>query len=232
MCDNFSTFLTLQLSRLDQAVEDCTKAIELDEKYVKAYARRAATYKTLEQFEEAVRDYEQICKLDPSRQNKQALQDAKIELKKSKRKDYYKILGVAKDANDDQIKKAYRKRAMLHHPDRHSHDTPEKQKEEERIFKDVGEAYAVLSDPKKRARFDSGVDLDDDGGMGGGGFGGMDANNIFQMFFGGGAGGGDFNFTNDSFGGGFPGGHSHHHRRQQQQQQQRGGFPGGFQFQF
>lgn len=60
---------------------------------------------------------------------------------------------------------------MLYFIDRHSHDTPEKQKEEERIFKDVGEAYAVLSDPKKRSRFDSGVDLDDDGGMGGG-FGG------------------------------------------------------------
>ena len=60
---------------------------------------------------------------------------------------------------------------LLYFIDRHSHDTPEKQKEEERIFKDVGEAYAVLSDPKKRSRFDSGVDLDDDGGMGGG-FGG------------------------------------------------------------
>lgn len=62
--------------------------------------------------------------------------------------------------------------------DRHSHDTPEKQKEEERIFKDVGEAYAVLSDAKKRARYDSGADLEDEGH---GGFGGM---SIYSIEFG------------------------------------------------
>lgn len=49
-------------------------------------------------------------------ENKQAVQTAKLELKKSKRKDYYKILGVDKSVTDDQLKKAYRKRAMLHHP--------------------------------------------------------------------------------------------------------------------
>jgi len=49
-------------------------------------------------------------------ENKRLLQDAKLELKTSKRKDYYKILGVVKTASDDEIKKAYRKRALVHHP--------------------------------------------------------------------------------------------------------------------
>ena len=49
-------------------------------------------------------------------EHQQLLKNAKLELKKSKRKDYYKILGCSKDADDDTIKKAYRKRALLHHP--------------------------------------------------------------------------------------------------------------------
>ena len=71
----------------------------------------------LEMYDEAVRDYELANKMDHgNREVRQLLQQAKLELKKSKRKDYYKILGVAKDANDDDIKKAYRKRALVHHP--------------------------------------------------------------------------------------------------------------------
>merc|ERR1712152_7503 len=116
------------------------------------------------------------------------LQEAKLELKKSKRKDYYKILGVEKSANEDEIKKAYRKRAMVHHPDRHSSASDDEKKEHETKFKEVGEAYAILSDEKKRRMYDSGQDLED-GGCGGG-FHDVDPNSIFQAFFGGGGMGG------------------------------------------
>jgi len=60
-----------------------------------------------------------------------------LELKKSKRKDFYKILGVEKTANDDEIKKAYRKRAMVHHPDRHSSASDDEKKDHETKFKEV-----------------------------------------------------------------------------------------------
>jgi DnaJ family protein C protein 7 len=131
------------------------------------------------------------------------LQKAELELKKSQRKDYYKILGVSKDASDSEIKKAYRKLALQNHPDKN----PDDQKAEAR-FKEIGEAYAILSDPQKRQRFDSGLDLEG-GGMGGFDGGGVDINDVFAQMFGGGMGGG---FPGGA-GGGFPG--------------NAGGFPGG-----
>lgn len=86
-------------------------------------------------------------------------------------------MGVTKTATDDEIKKAYRKRALMHHPDRFPNESEEVKKEEERKFKEVGEAYAVLSDAKKRSRYDNGQDLDDLGG------GGMSAGRLIEFLF-------------------------------------------------
>ncbi|XP_072142026.1 dnaJ homolog subfamily C member 7-like isoform X1 [Dermacentor andersoni] len=150
-----------KINKLNQTVEDCTTAISLNEDYLKAYLRRAKTYMDLEMYEEAVRDYERILRKDHTRENKRLLDQAKLELKKSKRKDYYKVLGIPKDATVDDIKKAYRKRALLHHPDRHSNASEDMKREQEKKFKELGEAYNILSDPKKRMRYDEGRDLED-----------------------------------------------------------------------
>ncbi|XP_064466243.1 dnaJ homolog subfamily C member 7-like isoform X5 [Ornithodoros turicata] len=198
-----------KINKLNQAVDDCTAAIKLDENYIKAYMRRAKCYTDLEMYEEAVRDYEHIFRKDRSRENKKLLDQAKLELKKSKRKDYYKVLGVPKNATEDDIKKAYRKRALLHHPDRHSNASDDMKREQEKKFKELGEAYNILSDPKKRTRYDNGFDLDDSDGMGSE----VDPH-VFQAFFGG-------------PGGFFPGGNSF-----QSGPQSGFGFPGGFTFQF
>jgi len=177
-----------KLKKTAESIADCDKALELDPNYTKALLRRAKTYMETEQYEDAIRDYEKVLKVDRGNMEyRQLLQEAKLELKKSKRKDYYKILAVDKNANEEEIKKAYRKRAMVHHPDRHSGATEAEQKDHEHKFKEVGEAYAILSDEKKRRMYDSGQDLE---GGEGHGFHDVDPNSIFQAFFGGGGMGG------------------------------------------
>jgi molecular chaperone DnaJ len=90
------------------------------------------------------------------------------------KRDYYETLGVPKNASEEEIKKAYRKLAMKHHPDRNHGDTS---KEAEAKFKEVKEAYEMLSDPQKRAAYDqyghAGVDPNMRGGPGPEGFGGF-----------------------------------------------------------
>jgi molecular chaperone DnaJ len=110
---------------------------------------------------------------------------------------YYDILGVSKESSAEEVKKAYRKLAQEHHPDKHGGDDAR--------FKKINEAYQTLSDPQKRQAYDQfGAQYDQAGGFGGaggpGGFGGFDfsgfqggagdLNDIFEMFFSGGRGGG------------------------------------------
>jgi molecular chaperone DnaJ len=106
----------------------------------------------------------------------------------SEKRDYYEILGVAKNADDAEIKKAYRKLALKYHPDKNPDDTSAEEK-----FKEAAEAYEILSDSQKRAQYDRFGHA----GMGGAGFGGggMNMDDIFSQFgdvFGSAFGGGSF----------------------------------------
>ena len=85
-------------------------------------------------------------------------------------KDYYEVLGLQKGASEDEIKRAFRKLAIKYHPDKNQGNA-----EAEAKFKEINEAYQVLSDPEKKARYDQYGTVDFDGSrFGSGGFGGFD----------------------------------------------------------
>lgn len=112
----------------------------------------------------------------------------------AEKRDYYEVLGLQKGASDDEIKKAFRKLAMKYHPDRNPDDKAAEEK-----FKEINEAYAVLSDAEKKEKYDrfGHAGVDPNAGFGQGGFSGGGFEDIFDMF------GGMFS---GGFGGGFGGG--------------------------
>src|SRR6266567_1039930 len=97
----------------------------------------------------------------------------------TQKRDYYEVLGVARDCSAEELKKAYRKLAMQYHPDRNQGDPSAEER-----FKEIGEAYSVLSDSDKRQRYDAfghaGDQVPDFGG-----FSFESAFDLFDMFFGG-----------------------------------------------
>lgn len=126
----------------------------------------------------------------------------------TQKRDYYEVLGVARDSSDDDIKKAYRKLAVKYHPDKNPGDKAAEEK-----FKELGEAYEILSNADKRAAYDRyGHGAFAQGGVGAGGFGGgggfHDPFDVFREVFGGGGGGGIFGDIFETAFGGAGGGRS------------------------
>lgn len=125
----------------------------------------------------------------------------------AEKRDYYEVLGVNKSSTPDEIKSAYRKAALKWHPDKWVNGTDEEKKTAEEKFKEASEAYSVLSDPDKKARYDrygfTGMDGGSAGAGGFSGFGDFDLNDILNSVFGRG-----FDFGGFSSFGGFGGGSS------------------------
>lgn len=175
-----------KLGMHDAAIEDCTESLRLNTKYAKAMRIRARAYLATERYEEAVSDFKSAIELSSHSEGealKRELHSAEIDLKRSKKKDYYKILGIEKTASSAEIKKAYRRESLKHHPDKGG---------DEEKFKLCNEAFGILSDDQKRRRYDMGADdPESDMGMGTGGFGGPGGVEVnLADLFGGGMGGG------------------------------------------
>merc|ERR1711968_356056 len=139
----------------------------IDENYGDALLNRAKVLDAEENFDEALRAWQRAREVlgEGNAQANDGYSRAEAALKQSKEKNYYKILGVGRHADKKEIKKAYRKLALKWHPDKVKEEDKDKANA---MFADIGEAYEVLSDEEKRAKYDRGEDVFENQGGGGG----------------------------------------------------------------
>merc|ERR1719367_624582 len=146
---------------MDQSRKNCDAALRIKEE-PRILCDRAEAYLAEELYDEAVKDYRRALELDENfNRAKEGLDTAQKRQKQASKRDYYKILGVRRNARKKDIKKAYRELAALGHPDKFQ-DEDEKKRAEKK-FMDIAAANEVLTDEEMRKRFDSGEDpLDSD----------------------------------------------------------------------
>eukprot|EP00079_Xenopus_tropicalis_P034294 XP_017948065.1 PREDICTED: dnaJ homolog subfamily C member 3 isoform X1 [Xenopus tropicalis] len=143
--------------RTEEAISVCTEAHERDPQNPLILRDRAEAYILNEEYEKAVEDFQQAKELDGENEEmKEGLERAQKLLKQSKKRDYYKILGVKRNANKQEVIKAYRKLAQQWHPD--NFQSEEEKKEAEKKFIDIAAAKEVLTDPEMRQKVDAGED--------------------------------------------------------------------------
>lgn len=196
-----------EMNNLKKAQAYCDEALTYNPQCLPALLSKAQRQIDADEFEPAISTLNEAKEAHGNSQKLQELlQKAHTLLKRSKQKDYYKVLGVPRDADERQIKRAFRKLTVQHHPDK-ARQNGVTEEEAQKKMASINEAYEVLSDPELKQRFDNGDDPNDPTANQGGNpfqgspFGGGGGQRFF--FQQGGGGGGGFKFQG---GGGFPGG--------------------------
>ncbi|KAL4945350.1 hypothetical protein BDV06DRAFT_40615 [Aspergillus oleicola] len=139
----------------------CSEALELNPHSLPALLFKSQIALDEDRFDDAIRDLNTAKEHHPhSKEIQGLLQKAIVLQKRAKQKDYYKILGVARDADERTIKRAYRQMTKQHHPDK-AHSQGVTKEEAEKKMAGINEAYEVLSDPELRKQYDNGVDPND-----------------------------------------------------------------------
>lgn len=158
----------LKMRRPVDAIDACSEAHQRDPRNTNILRDRAEAYILNQDYEKAVEDYQEAREFNgDSSEIREGLERAQKLLKISRKRDYYKILGVSRSANKQEIIKAYRKLAQQWHPDNFQSET--EKKEAEKKFIDIASAKEVLTDPEMRQKFDAGEDpLDPENQQGGG----------------------------------------------------------------
>ncbi|RDW67892.1 TPR-like protein [Coleophoma cylindrospora] len=150
-----------EMKNSKKAAQWCEEALSYNEHSLHGLLSKARVHMEAENFEAAIHVLNTAKEHHPGAQQINGLlQNAQVELKRSKTKDYYKVLGLPRDADELQIKAAYRRMVKIHHPDK-AHKQGISKEDAEKKMAAVNEAYEVLSDPELKARFDRGDDPND-----------------------------------------------------------------------
>lgn len=187
--DAFNLPLLLRISKAHSNLGDHDRAIsivneQLDkEESIETFWALGEAQTAADKYEEAVHTYRKAAELaednaEMKGQAQQKLQEAQVALKQSKEKNYYKILGIPRNANKKEIKKAYRDLALEWHPDKNADNLEEAEKK----FMEIAEAYEVLSDEELKGKYDRGEEVFENQG-GGGGHRQGDPRQFFQRHF-------------------------------------------------
>ncbi|KAJ1471072.1 hypothetical protein T484DRAFT_3547045 [Baffinella frigidus] len=162
-CDTFNAALLYnravahgRTGTLQDAIHDCCSALDLNPSYTRALLQRARAYSELKEHWEAVADLERALEVEPGQKDvarvQQHLTAARAKLE-AEGDDHYAVLGVLPDAEEAAVRKAYKRLALLHHPDK-AVGGGEMRARAERRFKRVADAHVVLSDKERRAEYD------------------------------------------------------------------------------
>lgn len=148
-------FANSKIGNIRSAIRDCTNAMLNKQMFSSFLKLRADCFKAMRNFEKCVEDYENLLKIERSNEVENLLKEAKIALQRSQSDNFYDILDMNKNASKNEIKKAYKKLALIHHPDKHSDASNDEKLEQEEIFKKVNQAHDVLANEARRAAYDS-----------------------------------------------------------------------------
>ncbi|KIW28554.1 uncharacterized protein PV07_08208 [Cladophialophora immunda] len=204
----------MSMNNMNKAGKFCSEVLTMRPSSLHGLLYQAQKHMEAENFDAAISTLNTARDNHPDAQGtiNSKLHEAQVALKRSKTKDYYKVLGVSRDADEATIKKAYRTATKMFHPDKAAARGISKEEAETKMTS-INEAYEVLSDPELKAKFDNGEDPNDPmANQGGNPFQGSPFGAGGQQFFfqqgfpGGGGGGGQRQFKFSTGGGGFPGG--------------------------
>jgi len=152
----------LRLNKLQECLADCRTSLRLNREMVPTYLTRSAAFAKMDNYEAAMSDIEHILReLDPSNAVARGrYQGYEFEVRKRKRPDLYAMFGVKQGCTGKELKTGYKKKALQWHPDKHSHKPPEEKKRVEQTFKELQEAYSILTDPFTKDLWDQGYDTE------------------------------------------------------------------------